>query len=386
MTQEFIISGALLDLEDFELGKTIGKGSFGTVLHSKNKKTGDIVAIKVMHQADVLSKKKEQVNILREITVPLILNLPGIVKLKGFRFPLTDEEKTKDKLLILKSTPDNKLDVPLDLTGAIIVTELMPNGSLDTINDNYLKTKGESHEKMNPTIRSKIIFGIAATMKHVHQQNVIHRDLKHQNVFLDENLEPRIADFGLAKVVMNKVDMTMAVGTPFYMAPELFMDGDETYDVSVDVYAFAFIIYKMFSIEVKFTDLKKIRSSQQYMRHIGKGKRPMKPESMPDIYWDLIQQCWKQNPAERPTFEEITEILKDDKFAIEEFGMKTNLDELHEYQRRIDQEIPEEPIDFSKSQIISINGKAILSKGASLHNISIYKRDGRDVKFNWKRH
>lgn len=386
MTQEFIISGALLDLEDFELGKKIGKGSFGTVLHSKNKKTGDIVAIKVMNQADVLSKKKDQVNILREITVPLILNLPGIVKLKGFRFPLTDEEKTKDKLLILKSTPDNKLDVPLDLTGAIIVTELMPNGSLDTINDNYLKTKGESHEKMNPTIRSKIIFGIAATMKHVHQQNVIHRDLKHQNVFLDENLEPRIADFGLAKVVMNKVDMTMAVGTPFYMAPELFMDGDETYDVSVDVYAFAFIIYKMFSIEVKFTDLKKIRSPQQYMRHIGKGKRPMKPESIPDIYWDLIQQCWKQNPAERPTFEEITEILKDDKFAIEEFGMKTNLDELHEYQRRIDQEIPEEPIDFSKSQIISINGKAILSKGASLHNISIYKRDGRDVKFNWKRH
>lgn len=46
--------------------------------------------------------------------------------------------------------------------------------------------------------------------------------------------------------------------------------------------------------------------------------------------------CWKQNPDERPTFSEIVEILKHDKFAIEEFEMRTNLDELHEYQNRID--------------------------------------------------
>ena len=42
------------------------------------------------------------------------------------------------------------------------------------------------------------------------------------------------------------------------------------------------------------------------------------------------------NPRERPSFEEIVELLKDDKFALEEFGMKTNLNELHEYQKRIE--------------------------------------------------
>ena len=46
----------------------------------------------------------------------------------------------------------------------------------------------------------------------------------------------------------------------------------------------------------------------------------------------------KQDPKERLTFDEITEILKDDKYAINEFGMQTNLDELHEYQNRIDQD------------------------------------------------
>lgn len=68
---------------------------------------------------------------------------------------------------------------------------------------------------------------------------------------------------------------------------------------------------------------------------IGRGKRPIKPEIMPDCYWELIQKCWYQNDSNRPTFDEIVEEFKYDKFAIEEFGVKTNLDELHEYQRKV---------------------------------------------------
>ena len=69
---------------------------------------------------------------------------------------------------------------------------------------------------------------------------------------------------------------------------------------------------------------------------INKGKRPKRPENIPDSYWELIQKCWKQDYKSRPTFEELVEELKQDKYAIEEYGMKTNLDELHEYQKRID--------------------------------------------------
>lgn len=54
---------------------------------------------------------------------------------------------------------------------------------------------------------------------------------------------------------------------------------------------------------------------------------------------ELIQKCWKQNPSERLTFEEIVNILKDEKYALEEYGMKTDLDDLHEYQERIDNQI-----------------------------------------------
>ena len=57
---------------------------------------------------------------------------------------------------------------------------------------------------------------------------------------------------------------------------------------------------------------------------------------MPDHYWDLIHMCWSETPEKRPSFDEIVEELKLDKYAIEEFGMKTHLDELHEYQARVD--------------------------------------------------
>ena len=71
---------------------------------------------------------------------------------------------------------------------------------------------------------------------------------------------------------------------------------------------------------------------------LGSENRPSFDESIPDCYRCLIESCWSQDPSERPTFEEIVEILKSDKYAIEEFGMKTDLDELHNYQDRIEQE------------------------------------------------
>lgn len=66
----------------------------------------------------------------------------------------------------------------------------------------------------------------------------------------------------------------------------------------------------MFADQITFDDNIPIRSPQQYMMKISRGLRPKRPNNIPDHYWELIQKCWKQNPDERPTFEEITEILK----------------------------------------------------------------------------
>ena len=66
----------------------------------------------------------------------------------------------------------------VDVSGVIIITEFK-NGSLELIVKKYLKNEGKGTEKLNPTIRSKIIFGVAAIMKRIHRHNLIHKLLKY---------------------------------------------------------------------------------------------------------------------------------------------------------------------------------------------------------------
>lgn len=62
----------------------------------------------------------------------------------------------------------------------------MANGSVYHLSIQYLKSCSQSHEKMNPTIRSKIIFGIANIIKHLHEKKIVHLNLTNINVFLDD--------------------------------------------------------------------------------------------------------------------------------------------------------------------------------------------------------
>lgn len=66
--------------------------------------------------------------------------------------------------------------------------------------------------------------------------------------------------------------------------------------------------------------------------------KPKKLSCIPECYWELMEKCWSYNPNDRPSFEEITNWLKDGKYAIEEFRQKTDLDQLHKYQEKIEKE------------------------------------------------
>lgn len=109
---------------------------------------------------------------------------------------------------------------------------------------------------------------------------------------------------------------------------------------SIDPYAF--FLYSMFTgnfYEKEFPFGKKV-SKIKYFQNILDGLRLSHVPETPDVYWELIEKIWNPclDPSERPSFKEITEILKDDHFALNEFGMKTDLNELHAYQKRIDNE------------------------------------------------
>lgn len=81
-------------------------------------------------------------------------------------------------------------------------------------------------------------------MIYLHQNNIIHRDLKSFNILLDENLNVKVADFGIARVKSNTSTMTTA-GTVAWTSPEILRH--ETYNEKSDVYSFAIVLWEMLS-------------------------------------------------------------------------------------------------------------------------------------------
>jgi serine/threonine protein kinase len=302
-----ILSKFIINPADYKQGKFLGKGNCGEVFLATDKDGREVAMKKLFPFLDPRDCKM----FIREVVVPLRLNLPGVVKMIGFCLP---ERPPED-------------DARAAVSGAVIVTELMPNGSLTRIVDK------EVIPGWGPTELSKCIFGIAATMAKVHDSGVIHRDLKPGNVFLDDKFEPRIADFGLSRVCAN-VSMTMAVGTPLFMAPELYGDSDDKYTTKVDVYAFAVLVYQMFTKAIELDDNLPTRSSQHLMMRIMRGSRLKKQKEVHDVYWDMIKDCWHADPVKRPTFSEIVDRLLDESKTIMVVP-ETDLERYHEYQERI---------------------------------------------------
>jgi serine/threonine protein kinase len=136
------------DCDDFEEVGFLGKGSCGEVFSCRDKQTGALVAQKRLYP---IANAKDHRSFIREIIVPLQLNLPGIVKLLGFCYPEVFDEE---------NCPRPR--------GGMVVTELMPNGSLSDVLDKWLS--GKPPPGFGPTELSKCIFGVAATMAQVHMK------------------------------------------------------------------------------------------------------------------------------------------------------------------------------------------------------------------------
>lgn len=227
-------------------------------------------------------------------TLFVSFNISGIVKILGYKF-------LQDKSIIIK--------------------EFMKYGPVGKLTREYIKSKGSENSQLNPTIRSKIIFGVAVIMKKIHAHNIYFFNLNVNNVFLDDHFEPKISNLKYAKFITDN-------STPFdidditrinYLMYRKVMESSHKNDMmKVDVHDFVFFLYQMFSST--------------------EAKSMNRLENMPDCYWDLICKCRDNVLQNIPSFDEIVEILKHDKFALNEFGRKTDMDELHEYQGRIERE------------------------------------------------
>jgi hypothetical protein len=268
----------------YEIHNKIGHGAFSDVYSASRRSDSLQVAVKYMD----VSAEVSRIICEREVITIQSLKHPGCLEF----------------VEIVRQDP-----------GAALITMLMKG----TLQNGLERERAKNPLPDWETTKSVCVIGIAFVMEYMHLSNWMHRDLKPENVLLDNNFEPVVADFGLAKQMnenSEKSDLpqvTFNVGTPFHMAPEVFMDDPGSYGPEVDVYSFAILIYRMFTPSIELDDGKgPFKNSINLQMRIGHNARYVSVAGMPSVYWNLIQSCWQTNPSARPTFSDIIAAVTSD--------------------------------------------------------------------------
>jgi polo-like kinase 1 len=143
---------------------------------------------------------------------------------------------------------------------------------------------------------------IISALKYLREKQIIHRDLKLGNLFLNEKMEVKVGDFGLAtKLDFDGERKRTVCGTPNYIAPEV-LDGKSGHSYEVDIWSLGVIIYTLIIGKPPF-ETSDVKATYQRI----KANSYTFPEHVPisDAAKDLITRILSKDPARRPTLEEI---------------------------------------------------------------------------------
>ncbi|XP_058098391.1 serine/threonine-protein kinase STY46-like isoform X2 [Magnolia sinica] len=179
-----------------------------------------------------------------------------------------------------------------------IVTEYMSGGS---VYDFLHKQKGVF--KLPSLL--KVAIDVSKGMNYLHQNNIIHRDLKAANLLLDEHEVVKVADFGLARVQTQSGVMTAETGTYRWMAPEVIEH--KPYDHKADVFSFGIVLWELLTGKLPYEYLTPLQAA---VGVVQKGLRPTIPKYTHPRLGELLERCWQQDPTLRPDFSDIIEMLQ----------------------------------------------------------------------------
>ncbi|CAN6180190.1 unnamed protein product [Urochloa humidicola] len=267
--------------KDLEELTELGSGTFGTVYHGKWR--GSDVAIKRIKKSSFtgqsIDPERQEHEFLREAEILSMLHHPNVVAFYG----------------VVKDGPGGTLAT---------VTEFMVNGSLRHVlqrKDKYLDRR----------MRLIIAMGAAFGMEYLHSKNIVHFDLKSDNLLinLERKFHPicKVGDFGLSKIKRNTLVSGGVRGTLPWMAPELLNGSSDKVSEKVDVFSFGIVMWEILTGEEPYANM-------HYGAIIGgivnDTLRPPVPASCNPEWRMLMEQCWASDPAQRPAFIEIAGQLR----------------------------------------------------------------------------
>ncbi|KAM4099360.1 hypothetical protein ACJW30_07G152800 [Castanea mollissima] len=179
-----------------------------------------------------------------------------------------------------------------------IITEYMSGGS---VYDFLHKQKGVF--KLPSLIR--VAIDVSKGMDYLRKNNIIHTDLKAANLLMDVIEDVQVADFGVARVKTQSGVMTAETGTYQWMTPEVLEH--KPYNHKADVFSFAIVLWELLTGKLPYEYLTPLQAA---VGVVQKGLRPIIPKHTHPKLAELLEKCWRQDPALRPDFSEIIEILQ----------------------------------------------------------------------------
>ncbi|XP_063091018.1 tyrosine-protein kinase Blk isoform X1 [Cavia porcellus] len=183
-----------------------------------------------------------------------------------------------------------------------IVTEYMARGCLL----DFLKTDEGSRLSLQRLIDMSA--QVAEGMAYIERMNSIHRDLRAANILVSEALCCKIADFGLARIVDSEYTAQEGAKFPIkWTAPEAIHFG--VFSIKADVWSFGVLLMEIITYgRVPYPGM----SNPEVIRNLERGYRMPCPDTCPPaLYRDVISECWRGRPEERPTFEFLQSVLED---------------------------------------------------------------------------
>uniref|UniRef100_A0AAX7TVX2 LIM domain kinase 1 n=1 Tax=Astatotilapia calliptera TaxID=8154 RepID=A0AAX7TVX2_ASTCA len=259
-------------------GEVLGKGCFGQAVKVTHQETGEVMVMKELIRFD----EETQKTFLKEVKVMRCLDHPNVLKFIGLFY--------KDKRIHF-------------------VSEYIQGGTLR-----------ETIIKMDKDFLWKIRVGyakdIAAGMAYLHSMNVIHRDLNSYNCLVRENQSVVVADFGLARLVMEERNQKLrkhdrrkrytVVGNPYWMAPE--MIHGKTYDERVDIFSFGIMLCEI--IGRVSADPDYLPRRNDFGLNVAGFLQQYHPPQCPSAFMPLAVLCCDMDADKRPSFLKLEEWLE----------------------------------------------------------------------------